>query len=108
MGEFYVEFKPCYKTLYTTVSGIDKTIILPNDCNFKAHFVNKKCDSIYWNITNDLRFIYGYYQGRRTYFKVTNISSKPILNKCNKVEKWHKITQEINKLKKQRKNLLEN
>ena len=89
--EVYVEFKPCYKTLYkyNVALCIDGEPILPDFCDFKTHFIDGKCDDIHLNVTDDYKFVYGFYNGKPTFFRITNISSKPIQNKkYNKVEEW--------------------
>ena len=103
----YAEFKPCYLTKYLTKSGLDKIPLIY--CSV-AHFVDGK--SNLWTggtlfITKDLKYVYCFYCGEPSYYRVTNVSSKPIPSKVDKVKEWHKITKEINKLKEKRKKLLQ-
>lgn len=104
--EVYAEFKPCYKTRYLTEYGFDKSPIIYET---KACFVNGECKlfngSLY--ITNDLRYVYCFYNNVPSYYRVTNVSSKPILYKFNKIKEWYRITKEINELKEQRKRLIQ-
>lgn len=103
--EVYVEFKPCYKTKYLTNFGFDKIPIINYS---KARFIDGKSNMIDGTlyITKDLKYVYCYYMGEPSYYRVTNVSSKPILHKINKVKEWHRITKEINELKGQRKKLI--
>ena len=103
--EIYAEFKPCYLTKYLTKYGFDKEPIIYES---KAHFVDGECKLWYGSlfISNDLKYVYCYYRGEPSYYRVTNVSSKPILYEVDKVKKWYEITKEINKLKEQRKKLM--
>ena len=101
--EIYAEFKPCYKTKYLTKYGFDKEPIIYES---KAYFVDGECKL--WHdgslfISKDLKYVYCFYRGEPSYYRVTNVSTKPIPDRVNKVEKWHKITTEINELKEKRK-----
>ena len=101
--EIYAEFKPCYKTKYLTKYGFDKEPIIYES---KAYFVGGECKL--WHggslfISKDLKYVYCFYRGEPSYYRVTNVSTKPIPDRVNKVEKWHKITTEINELKEKRK-----
>lgn len=105
--EIYAEFKPCYKTKYLTKYGFDKEPIINES---KARFVDGECKLWYGGslfITKDLRYVYCFYYGEPSYYRVTNVSSKPISHEINKVEKWHEITKEINTLKDKRKKLMQ-
>ena len=104
--EIYVEFKPCYKTKYLTTTGFDK---IPLISYSQARFIDGKCDMLNGTLylTKDLKYVYCYYNREISYYRVTNVSSKPIPYEVNKVKKWHEITKEINKLKKQRKKLMQ-
>ena len=103
--EVYAEFKPCYLTIYLTEYGFGKFPIIY--CS-KAHFVDGKSDMINGTlfITKDLKYVYCFYNGNPSYYRITNVSSKPIPYKVNKVEEWYRITKEINELKEQRKKLI--
>lgn len=103
----YAEFKPCYLTKYRTKYGFDTEPIIYES---KAHFVDGKCKL--WHggslfISKDLKYVYCFYRGEPSYYRVTNVSTKPISDRVNKVEEWHKITKEINKLKEKRKKLMQ-
>lgn len=105
--EVYAEFKPCYKTKYLTKWGFDKTPIINES---KARFVDGEYKLPYGGslfITKDLKYVYCFYYGEPSYYRVTNVSSKPISYEADRVKKWHKITEEINKLKEQRKKLIQ-
>lgn len=104
--EIYAEFKSCYKTKYLTKSGLDKIPIINYS---KARFIDGKSNMIDGTlfITKDLKYVYCYYYGEPSYYRVTNVSSKPIPNKVNKVEKWYEITKEINNLREQRMKLMQ-
>lgn len=105
--EIYAEFKPCYKTKYLTKWGFDKEPIIHES---KARFVDGKCrllDDSYLFITKDLKYVYCLYYGEPSYYRVTNVSSKPIPYEVDKVRKWYEITKEINKLKERRKKLMQ-
>lgn len=105
--EVYAEFKPCYLTKYLTKYGFDKTPLIY--CS-EARFVDGK--SNLWSgdtlfITKDLKYVYCFYDGEPSYYRVTNVSSKPIPSKVDNVKEWHEITKKINKLKEQRKKLMQ-
>ena len=105
--EIYAEFKPCYKTKYFTKWGFDKEPIIRES---KAHFVDGECKLWYGYslfITKDLKYVYCLYYGEPSFYRVTSVSSKPILHEVDKVKKWHEITKQINELKEQRKRLME-
>lgn len=104
--EVYAEFKPCYLTRYLTECGFGKSPIIY--CS-EAHFVDGKSNMINGTlfITKDLKYVYCFYNGITSYYRVTNISSKPIPYKVNKIEEWYSITKEINKLKEQRRRLIQ-
>ncbi len=105
--KIYAEFKPCYFTKYLTKYGFDKTPIIYES---KACFINGECKLHYGGslfITKDLKYVYCIYDGESSYYRVTNVSSKPIPNKVNKVEKWYEITKEISKLREQRMKLMQ-
>ena len=57
-------------------------------------------------LTKDYRFVYGFYYGQITMFRVTNISSKPIEWRERKIEQYKKIQEKINELKNQQRRLL--
>ena len=103
----YAEFKPCHLTKYLTKYGFDKEPII-----YETHgkFVDGKYET--WGgatlfITKNLKYVYCFYYGESSYYRVTNVSSKPISHKIDKVKKWHEITKEINKLKEHRKRLMQ-
>lgn len=105
--EVYAEFKPCYLTKYLTKSGFDKEPIIYES---KAHFVDGECKLWYGGslfISKDLKYVYCFYRGEPSYYRVINVSAKPISDIVNKVEEWHKITKEINKLKEKRNKLMQ-
>lgn len=104
--EVYVEFKPCYKTKYLTKYGFDKIPIIDDSY---GRFKNGECNIGYYilYITNDLKYVYCFHDGMPSYYRVTNVSTKPISKKVNKVEEWYKITKEINELKEKRKKLMQ-
>ena len=105
--EIYAEFKPCYLTRYLTKSGFDKEPIIYESY---GKFVDGECkmwDSGSLFITKDLKYVYCFYYGEPSYYRVTNISSKPIRHKIDNVKKWHEITKEINTLKEKRKKLMQ-
>ena len=104
--KLYVEFKPCYHTKYLSKFGFDKTPIV----NYlKTCFVDGESNTIKGTLylTEDLLYVYCFCSGEPSYYRVTNISSKPIVHTINKVEEWYKITKQINELKKQRKKLIQ-
>ena len=100
--EVYVEYKPCYKTIIDS-KGRPKmgyAIIPPI-----IHFVDGKGNcSMY--LTKDYRFVYGFYYGMITKFRVTNISSKPIKYKDDKVARYKKIQKQIDELKEKQRKIL--
>ena len=102
----YAEFKPCRGTRYLTGWIFDKEPIIYES---KACFVDGEYKRPYGGslfITDDLRYVYCLYYGEPSYYRVTNISTKPISKRVNKVEEWHRITQEINELKEERRRLV--
>ena len=103
----YVEIKPCYfSTMKMNSEGFWYPLI---DYYGIKHFKNGICNSFegtLW-LTPDYKYAYGRYNGRPEYFRVHNISSKPIKKNKNRVKEWYKITNEINKLKEERKRLSE-
>ncbi|MBO5969851.1 MAG: hypothetical protein J6S14_15295 [Clostridia bacterium] len=107
MDKVYVKFKPCYKTLY---KGYDEEPFLPDLWfGYEAVFTNGKCSIQNLYITSKLKYVYFYYDGYVSYFRVTAVSTKPFSKtETNKVEEWHKLTKKINTLKAARKELLNN
>lgn len=103
----YAEFKPCYLTRYWTKYGFDKEPIIYESY---GEFVDGKCEMVGGGtlfITKDLKYVYCFCCGEPSYYRITNVSSKPIPYNTDKVKKWYKITEEINKLKEQRKKLMQ-
>ena len=100
--EVYVEYKSCYKTIRDS-KGRPKmgyAIIPPI-----IHFVDGKGNySMY--LTKDCKFVYGFYYGMITKFRVTNISSKPIKYKDDKVARYKKIQKQIDELKEEQRRIL--
>lgn len=105
--DLYIEIKPCHlSTMIMNSEGFWDALI---DCYGIKHFKNGICnlfEGTLW-LTPDYKYAYGHCNGRQEYFRVHNISSKPIKKKQNKVKEWYKITNEINKLKEKRKRLSE-
>lgn len=100
--EIYVEFKPCYRTRYKIDKDGDKKYILPFNTTWKTHFTNGGNNSDNFHITKDLKYVYVMYTGIPIFYRITNISSKPILNNGNKINRWKEITKKIEKLKKRK------
>ena len=97
--EVYVKFKPCHKSLYLTKFGFDRELILPELFHdYQMRFVDGKCDDMHWSITKDYKFVYGYYNMQPTYFRITNISSKPFVKKDDKIKRYKKLKQQIDEL----------
>ena len=100
--ELYVEYKPCYKTIKDLKdSAITNYYIIPSI----IYFIDgeSKCSMF---LTKDYRFVYGFYYGQITMFRVTNISSKPIEWRERKIEQYKKIQEKIDELKNQQRRLL--
>lgn len=103
MRELYIEYKPCSKTLYK-----DGKPILPMLCTFKAHIIDGKCTHTELNITDDFKYIYMTYKLKPTFFRITNISSKPFISKDfnDKLRKYRYLKKQVDELKKEMKELL--
>ncbi|KAI4445357.1 hypothetical protein C823_007864 [Eubacterium plexicaudatum ASF492] len=103
MKELYIEYKPCSKTIYK--NGYP---ILPIFCTFKAHVVDGKCTHSELRITDDLKYIYLTYKLRPSFFRITNISSKPFITKDfnDKLRKYRQMARKIDEMKKEMKELL--
>ena len=79
--EVYVEIKQCYLTTYNPAEDTDEFSMgswlgLPRF----MRFIDKKCGD-YWNITDDYKYVYCYYNREPSFFRVVNICSKPIQKK---------------------------
>lgn len=100
--EVYVEYKPCYKTIRDSKNYPEMGYyIIPSI----IHFVDGKSNcSMY--LTNDCKFVYGFYYSMITKFRVTNISSKPIKYKDDKVAHYKKIQKQIDELKEEQRRIL--
>lgn len=102
----YVEIKPCYfSTMKMNEEGFFDPLI---DCYGVKQFKNRVHNSFQGTLwlTPDYKYAYGHYNGKPEYFRVHNISSKPIIRNKNKVQKWNKLTYEINKLREERRKLV--
>lgn len=103
MKELYVEYKPCSKTICENGRPI-----LPILCTFKAHIVDGKCTHPELRITDDFKYIYATYKLKPTFFRITNISSKPFVSKDfnDKLIKYKLLKKQVDELKKEMKDLL--
>lgn len=60
-----------------------------------------------WKLNHNMRFVYGYYKGILTSYRVHNVSSKPIVHKERKVLIHKRIKAEIIKLEEKKRKLFE-
>lgn len=98
----YAEFKPCYKTTYRFGEGGRGTILRDMMNISDACFIDGTAYGGTLFITADLRYVYFLYNSEYSFYRVTNVSSKPIDWKRDRVKEWHRITAKINELKNQR------
>lgn len=101
----YVEIKPCYfSTMEMNKEGFFEPLI---DCSGVKQFKNGVHNSFQGTLwlTSDYKYAYGRYNGRAEYFRVHNISSKPIKHNKNRFQRWIELTYEINILKEKRNKL---
>ena len=90
--------------MYEIDSQGNKDFLVPSVFCRNVFFIGKdSCNSWYnFHITDDLKYVYRVYLGELIIYRVTNISSKPILDRSNKIAKWHKISEQIDRLKEER------
>lgn len=100
--EWYVEYKPCYETIRDRNGNPEYgyAIISPI-----IRFVDGK-SNCYMYITKDFKFVYGFYHGQMTMFRVTNISSKPIEWKYDRLAHYKSIQKQIDKLKQEQRRIV--
>jgi hypothetical protein len=79
--EAYVEFKPCRRTHYLYGYDFDYYVDVDFPRSGKAHFIDGKATNGWLFITPDLRFVYCLCYGTPFFYRVTNVSSKPIPRK---------------------------
>ena len=103
MRELFIEYKPCSKTIYENGKPI-----LPTLCTFKAHLIDGKCTHPELKITEDFKYIYATYKLKPTFFRITNISSKPYATKDfnDKLRKYRRMKKQVDELKREMKELL--
>lgn len=102
MKDLYVEIRPCSKTIRDT--DYTKYSFLP--LGNVIHFVNKKAEKFGFILSDDYKFIIGYYKGMVTMYRVTNISSKEITFKNNVIMEYKRLQKEIDRLKAEQKNIV--
>lgn len=114
--EVYVEYEMCYLTKLNENGMIDdngnalvKLMLFPLKRNKLYYKDGKFAIYNFFHFTDDYRFIYinGNDGKPYTWFRVKNISSKPIIEKQNKIVEYKELTSKINDLIKERKELLE-
>lgn len=96
----YAEFKRCAKTLDCDSLGYD---FIHNP----ACFIDGKAifDSGLY-ISKDYKYAYRYFRFSKSIYRITNISSKPIVEKYDKLTAWKNIQKQIDELKTEQKKLL--
>lgn len=101
--ELYVEYKPCFKTIRDKNGNIEygDSFIPLSIIYFKDGKSN--CDLF---LSKDCKFIYGFYNGDITLFRITNITSKPIKHKYDRISKYKKIQKQIDELKRKQRELI--
>lgn len=93
--DLYVEYKPCYKTI-RDINGnpeLGDTCLPP-----VIYFADYKSNCSMF-LSQNCKFVYGFYDAQPTLFRVTNISSKPIKYKYDRLAHYKRIQKQIDELK---------
>ena len=101
--DVYAEFKLCDRTLHYYGYEFDFFSDIDFPKGGRAHFVDGKCATGNFFITPDLKFVYCFCYGIPFFYRVTNVSAKPIGHKINKIKRYREITEKIVALKAYRK-----
>lgn len=105
--EVYAEFKQCDRTLHYYGYEFDFFSCIDFPERGRAHFVDGKCATGTFFITPDLKFVYCFCYGIPFFYRVTNVSAKPIRRKTNKMKQLCIVTEKIAALKAYRKKLMQ-